>query len=57
MKGIIKLILSDFKWYRKKKGGTWYLITFPDPNAVIVWVQIPPYDYYNVIMLNVERYG
>ena len=57
MKDILKLILSDFKWYRRRQGGTWYLITFPHPNSVAVWMQIPAHNYYNMIMLKVENYG
>jgi len=56
MKDLFKLFLSEFKYYRKKKGGTWYLITFPHPNAVAIWVQIAPHRYYNMIMLKVEKY-
>lgn len=56
MKDLFKLFLSDFKYYRRKQGGTWYLITFPHPNSVTIWVQIPPHKYCNMIMLKVEKY-
>jgi hypothetical protein len=56
MKGILRLLLSDFKYYRKKKGGTWYLITFPHPNSVAIWTQVPPHPYYNKMILKIEKY-
>lgn len=42
-----KIILSEFKWYRKRKGGIWFLIEEKDPtsgfaNAQHYWSQERP---------------
>ena len=36
--------LSDFKWYRRKRGGTWYYVYCPDleggfQGSVHMWVR------------------
>jgi hypothetical protein len=56
MKSIFKLLLSDFKWYRRKQGGTWYLIAFPNPNSTAIWTQLTPHPLCGII-LKVEKYG
>ena len=55
MKGILKLLLSDFKYYRRKQGGTWFLITFPHYNSTPIWIDVLPTD--GAIILKVEHYG
>ena len=55
MKDILKLILSDFKWYRRKQGGTWFLIAFPHYNSTPIWIDVLPTD--GAIILKVEHYG
>lgn len=30
MKKIIKSFLANFKWYRRRQGGKWYLVTLID---------------------------
>jgi hypothetical protein len=56
MRDILKLILSDLKWYRRKRGGTWYLMAFPHPNSVAIWINIHPHPSYYKMMLKVEKY-
>lgn len=47
------LILGGFKWYRKRKGGTWCLV-----NGVgkPIWLNREPYSKYVEITYEIERY-
>jgi hypothetical protein len=58
MLGYFECILSNFKWYRKKKGGTWYKIydgssDFGLAGDTYSWVQKP---LGNVTILKQEQY-
>jgi len=55
MRDLIKLLLSDFKYYKRKKGGTWFLIAFPHYNSAPIWIDVLPNN--GAIILNVEHYG
>lgn len=61
MKSILKLFLSDFKFYRKKQGGTWYRLATPNPDSVIFWTQLPPdddeLDEGELLILDIEYHG
>lgn len=59
MKALIRSLLANFKWYRKRKGGVWYKVY--DPHSVTgmsgymdYWKQEPPDDW---PVIDVERYS
>jgi hypothetical protein len=55
MRDIIKLILSDFKWYRRRQGGIWFLIAFPHYNSKPMWIDRMPTSK-GIYLLKFEKY-
>jgi hypothetical protein len=40
---LLDCFLSDFRWYRKRKGGTWYNVILRPYPWVEMWVRQPLY--------------
>lgn len=55
MKDALKLLLSDFKFYRKRKGGVWYELAIPHHNAVTFWTDVNP-STRGLMILSIEIY-
>ena len=53
-KQYLHFILSDYKWYRKKKGGTWYKIVEKDVSGFGApseyWDQKKPKTRHDIII-------
>lgn len=56
----LRPLLVNFKWYRKRRGGTWYFIYIPAgfntiDGATTLWTQTPN-EFKNYEILNKETW-
>ncbi len=60
---MLKFFLSEFKCYRRKKGGKWYLIYDEDSvsgfasGGVEYWTQTLPEENSEIFIINMEDYS
>jgi len=53
----LDLWLADFRWWRRRRGGIWYLLRDNMHPANIYWSSRNAVDGEFIEMVEVERYG